>query len=27
MYLEPDTREPEHYLMELTRADFDALAL
>lgn len=23
-YLEPDTREPEHHLMELTRADFDA---
>ena len=27
MYLEPDTREPEHYLMELTRTNFDALAL
>jgi aminoglycoside 6'-N-acetyltransferase len=23
-YLEPDTREPEHYLMELTRAQLDA---
>jgi RimJ/RimL family protein N-acetyltransferase len=23
-YLEPDTREPEHYLMELTRAELDA---
>lgn len=27
MYLEPEAREPEHYLMELTRADFDAQAL
>jgi len=27
VYLEPGAREPEHYLMELTRADFDALAL
>jgi aminoglycoside 6'-N-acetyltransferase len=26
-YLEPDSREPEHYLMELTRADLDAMAL
>jgi aminoglycoside 6'-N-acetyltransferase len=26
-YLEPDTREQEHYLMELTRADLDAIAL
>lgn len=24
MYLEPDTLEPEHYLMELTRAELDA---
>jgi RimJ/RimL family protein N-acetyltransferase len=27
MYLEPESREPEHYLMELTRADLDALAM
>ena len=27
MYVEPDAREPEHYLMELTRANFDALAV
>jgi RimJ/RimL family protein N-acetyltransferase len=26
-YLEPDSREPEHYLMELTRADLDAAVL
>ena len=26
-YLEPDSREQEHYLMELTRADLDAMAL
>jgi RimJ/RimL family protein N-acetyltransferase len=26
-YLEPDAREQEHYLMELTRADLDAMAL
>ena len=26
-YLEPDSREQEHYLMELTRADLDATAL
>ena len=26
-YLEPDAREPEHYLMELTSADLDALEL
>ena len=26
-YLEPDSREAEHYLMELTRADLDATAL
>jgi RimJ/RimL family protein N-acetyltransferase len=24
IYLEPDSREPEHYLMELTRTRFDA---
>lgn len=26
-YLEPDSREQEHYLMELTRTDLDAMAL
>lgn len=26
-YLEPDAKEPEHYLMELTRAELDAEAL
>ena len=26
-YLEPDSREQEHYLMELTRADLDAMEL
>ena len=26
-YLEPDSREQEHYLMELTRADLDAMVL
>jgi RimJ/RimL family protein N-acetyltransferase len=26
-YLEPDSREQEHHLMELTRADLDAIAL
>lgn len=26
-YLEPDSREQQHYLMELTRADLDAMAL
>ena len=26
-YLEPDSREQEHYLMELTRADLDAMGL
>lgn len=26
-YLEPDAREPEHYLMELSRADLDADSL
>lgn len=26
-YLEPDSREQEHYLMELNRADLDAMAL
>lgn len=26
-YLEPDSREPGHYLMELTRADLDAAVL
>ena len=27
LYLEPDSREPEHYLMELTRARLDAGAM
>jgi aminoglycoside 6'-N-acetyltransferase len=27
MYLEPETKEPEHYLMELTRAELDASQL
>ncbi len=26
-YLEPDSREQEHYLMELTRADLDAMTM
>ncbi len=26
-YLEPDSREPEHYLMELIRAELDAAQL
>lgn len=26
-YVEPDSREPEHYLMELTRAELDASAM
>lgn len=27
MYLEPETKEPEHYLMEMTRAELDASQL